>query len=203
MSSDPIVWLAAVLTLASFSWVVKMNPAYTFCERLFIGLGAGYWITVGWTNLYNSGIRAVMDGRYLRIIPILLGILLLSSIVTPWHRNRQLPNMVIIGIGTGLALRTVMQSQFIRQIQATWMPLNNPNNIIILVGTVASMAYFVFTFATREDTGAGRVRNAATAVGMWVLMACFGASFGTAVQARISTFVARFQFLFGEWLGFM
>jgi hypothetical protein len=200
MSSDPKVWLAAILTLASFSWVIKQNPAYAFCERAFIGLGAGYGVTVGIDNIISAGIIPVMKGNITRIIPLALGVLLLSSVVDAWHRNRALPNMIIIGIGTGLALRTVMQTQIIQQISATWIPPNSINNLILIVGTATSMAYFVFTVATKDESPAGQFRKYCNYVGAVVLMATFGASFGTAVQARISTFAARIQFLLGDWI---
>ena len=201
MSSSPAVWVAALLTLAAFSWVVKQNnPAYVFAERLFVGLGAGYSTIVGIDNIRSGGIDPLVKGNVLRLIPLLLGLIMLSSLYGGWRRNRAIPTTILVGIGTGLSMRTVLQGQFLKQIQATWIPLNSFDNLVIVIGSITTLAYFVFTYALNEQSPAGRARVVARGIGMVVLMATFGAAFATAVQARLSTFVARLQFLFGDWI---
>jgi len=60
------------------------------------------------------------------------------------------------------------------------------NNIVILVGTIAGLAYFYFS---KEHKGAfGKL----TKLGIYFLMISFGASFGFAVMGRISLLIGRF-----------
>jgi hypothetical protein len=200
MTSDVKIWIGALLTLAAFSWVVKQNPAYVFAERLFIGLGAGYSTVVGIDNITSAGFQQLSKGNYVRLIPLALGVMLLSSLFSAWRRNRAFPMTVLVGVGTGLSMRTVMQTQFLKQIQATWVKMNSLDSIIIVVGSISVLAYFIFTYATNEESPQGRLRVVTRNIGMWVLMATFGSAFATAVQARLSGFIARLQFLFGDWI---
>jgi hypothetical protein len=46
------VWLAAFLTLAIFSYLYKDNPFYRIAEHIFVGVSAGYWVSMSfWTQL--------------------------------------------------------------------------------------------------------------------------------------------------------
>ena len=43
-------WVAVFLTLAIFSFLYKDNPFYKFAEHAFIGVSAGYGLSIGfWT----------------------------------------------------------------------------------------------------------------------------------------------------------
>ena len=45
-------WLAVFLTLAIFSFLYKDNPFYKLAEHLFVGISAGYWMSMFfWTQI--------------------------------------------------------------------------------------------------------------------------------------------------------
>jgi hypothetical protein len=44
------IWLAALLTLAIFSFLYRDNPFYKLAEHLFVGVSAAYWMTVAFWN---------------------------------------------------------------------------------------------------------------------------------------------------------
>ncbi|MDP6533482.1 MAG: hypothetical protein QF845_00120 [Candidatus Marinimicrobia bacterium] len=45
-------WVAAFLTLGIFSYLYKDNPFYKIAEHLFVGISAGYWISIFfWTQI--------------------------------------------------------------------------------------------------------------------------------------------------------
>jgi hypothetical protein len=44
------IWLAAFLTLCIFSFLYKDNPLYKFSEHLFVGVSAGYQLTLLYEN---------------------------------------------------------------------------------------------------------------------------------------------------------
>lgn len=50
------VWIAALLSLAIFSFLYKDNPIYKFAEHLFVGVSAGYQFT----NLYHQYLKVKM-----------------------------------------------------------------------------------------------------------------------------------------------
>ena len=41
ISPDPWVWIAALLTVAIFSFLIKENPFYRVAEHLFVGVSNG------------------------------------------------------------------------------------------------------------------------------------------------------------------
>ena len=45
-------WIAAFLTLAIFSFLYKDNPFYKIAEHIFVGVSAGYWMSMFfWTQI--------------------------------------------------------------------------------------------------------------------------------------------------------
>ena len=49
------VWLAALLTLAVFSFLYKDNPFYKFAEHLFTGVSAAYWMCMAfWSQVHPN-----------------------------------------------------------------------------------------------------------------------------------------------------
>ena len=69
------------------------------------------------------------------------------------------------------------------------------NNVILVVGLVATLVFFFFS---KEHTGPlGGVAK----VGIYFLMVSFGASYGYTVMARISLLIGRVMFLLDDWLG--
>ncbi len=87
------------------------------------------------------------------------------------------------------------------------LPLTSVNNVIFVVCVASTLTYFFFTVTARINPtdpgivqGLKRVLMATSEVGKWAMMIGFGASFGTTVMARISLFIGRLQFLFGEWI---
>lgn len=49
------IWLAALLTLAIFSFLYKDNPFYKFAEHLFTGVSAAYWMCMAfWSQVHPN-----------------------------------------------------------------------------------------------------------------------------------------------------
>ena len=45
-------WISVFLTLAIFSFLYKDNPIYKISEHLFVGISAGYWMSIFfWTQI--------------------------------------------------------------------------------------------------------------------------------------------------------
>jgi len=47
------IWIAAFLTLAILSLVIKENPIYRFAEHIFVGVSAGYGLVNAYNRLYG------------------------------------------------------------------------------------------------------------------------------------------------------
>src|SRR5688500_20135247 len=87
LSANPGVWIAALLTLGIFSFLYKDNPVYKFCEHLFVGVSAGYWVVLTYyssikPNLVDPLFFAplTVDRHLLLVIPLVLSLFLFSQI---------------------------------------------------------------------------------------------------------------------------
>lgn len=187
----------SVFTLALMSFLVTENPFYRFAEHVYVGIAAAHSFIMGWENLQNIAFGPIInDGKVIKIIPIILGLLLYSRIFKGKAWLSQIPMSIIVGIGTGLTMRGTVRSDIINQIRALAVPLNSVHNIIVVVGGITVMMYFYFS---RKETNL--VFNYSGRVGRFLLMVAFGALFGNAAMGRMSLLIGRMHFLLGTWLG--
>ncbi len=223
MSFDFSLWVGALLTLMIFSFLYKDNPFYKFAEHLFVGVSAAYWMVQGFwqqimpnlmAKLFPRAFEGVVvaavgqDANYWYIIPLMLGLLLLTRLIGPIAWLSRWAMGFIIGYTAGSNLPRYLGSDFITQVHATmtrpwistvasghWLDyiMFTVSNVVVIGGVVCGLIYFFFS---KEHTG---VFGKASRAGIWVLMVAFGASFGYTVMARISLLIGRLEFL-GEWL---
>jgi hypothetical protein len=195
------IWqiVAAILTLAIFSYLYRDNPLYKFAEHLFVGVGAGYWLCVEFQNtLVPNLFQRLAAGDAIFLIPLALGMLLFTRFFTRIAWLSRWSMGLMVGAFAGLAVIGFLQSELMTQIEANMLSVNtgdaatNVNNLLLIVGLVTSLFYFFFS---AEHAGnLGRVAR----VGIWFLMISFGASYGFTVMSRISLLIGRLQFLLQE-----
>jgi hypothetical protein len=239
LSPEIGVWVAAFLTIGITSFLYKDNPVYKFCEALFVGISAGYWfVSLYYQNLLpklfdNLGITKIlgftddngafqnilsghMDERIWYVLAGVLGVMMILRLFPSIGWISRWPLAVVVGSTSGLYMITYFQSNLLRQLQQTVLPLFDLDriaalsqtsgtldnyfgaylgNLVLIVGTLAGLAYFYFS---KEHKGFfGRTAK----VGIYFLMITFGASFGYTVMSRMSLLIGRLYFIFGDWLG--
>jgi hypothetical protein len=198
------IWAAAIMTIGIYSLGFKYTTYYKFCEYTFVGLGIGFAAVQAWDNIQRIGIAGISSGKVLNIIPIILGILLFSRFVQQYNWISFYPLSVMVGVGTGIAVRGTIHTDIVRQIAATIKPLwgsegilEYANNMIFIVIVLTGLIYFVFTINLGQGTGENLIRK----IGRIGLMMAFGAQFGNTAAARFAFMIGRVQFLLFEWLG--
>ncbi|HSQ60451.1 MAG TPA: hypothetical protein VLT84_08465 [Acidobacteriota bacterium] len=208
LSTDIGVWIAAFLTLGIFSFLYRDNPVYKFCEHLFVGISAGYYVVLTYfstikPNLVTPLFTQFNEGRnFLLVVPLLLGVLLFSRFFPRGDWLSRWPIAVILGVYPALRITGFGQSDLVEQVHGSILPLwggVNPgdliNNWLLVVGLLTTLMFFFFS---KEHKGAlGGVAK----VGIYFLMVSFGASYGYTVMARISLLIGRVMFLVRDWLG--
>ncbi|HBC46380.1 MAG TPA: hypothetical protein DCZ43_04980 [candidate division Zixibacteria bacterium] len=215
MSTNIGIWIAALLTLAIYSFLYKDNPFYRFAECLLIGISVGFLlvVTVDTTlmpkavNPLATSFMALFHGGpflnfFLVLIPVILGLMMFARFVPGLAWLSRIAIALYIGFGAGAAIPANMQSLILKQVEATIRPFlafgtigNLINLVIIALGLIATLAYFFFS---KPHTGnLGLVAK----LGTYFLMIFFGATFGYTVMARISLLIGRITFLLRDWLG--
>lgn len=226
------VWIAALLTLAVFSFLAGDNPAYKLAESVFVGVSAGYMMVAGfwdqlvqnlvvklWPGLSNTAGIANLDGKitepeWIYLVPLAMGVMMLWQLAPKGGWIARWPLAFFIGATAGIKITATFEADFLRQIQATVLPLlvvareggrgvdwvasvqQSIRNSLIVLGVLTSLTYFFFSV---EHRGAVRV---ASRIGIYVLMITFGAGFAYTVMGRIVLLTQRFEFLFFDWLRF-
>jgi hypothetical protein len=193
------------------SLLVGVSAAYWmvvgFWDVLIPNLFGKLW--PGWIQSWAMpGMAPVHDEYWFAyIIPLGLGVMLLWRLSPRGSWIGLWPLAFTIGATAGLRLVAYFQADFLSQIRSSVISVpfykdsQSPidwertiENVVLLTGTLACLAYFLFSF---EHKGViGRVSK----VGVWVLMITFGAGFGYTVMGRIALLAIRLEFLFDDWL---
>jgi hypothetical protein len=200
MSSSIGVWVAATLTIGAFSFLYKENKFYSLVESMFIGLGAGYALVMGWGNIVSKAITPLQAGNMIALIPTLLGLALFFKLSRTYAWAARTPVAILVGMGSAVALRGSVGAELVQQIKATVLPLTTVDNLFVVLGTVGTLVYFFFTIQPRKNTVVHPVYSGVTIFGRYTMMVAFGAFFGNQVLQRVSQVIERLQFLFGTWI---
>ncbi len=106
MSADLGVWIAAILTIAAYSFLWKENRLYRAVEHIFVGIGAGYSVAMGYNNIIGKAWDPITKkGQFYLIIPVLMGVLLFARFVKSISWASRIPLAFIVGMGAAVALR--------------------------------------------------------------------------------------------------
>jgi hypothetical protein len=206
LSTDPYIWIAAILTLGVFSFLYRDNAFFAVCEHLVVGLSAGYMFVIYWQNVFYPELilplRESGTGHNAHLwVPV--GICFLWS-CKYLEKTRDMYRLALafwLSIDLGLSIPTHMDAGVLAQIAGTvsapltGTPVEIAGNLVIMLGTSAALFYFFFS---KEQTG---VFKGVSTVGTWVLMVGFGASFSYVILSRIYLLIGRLLFLFRDWLG--
>jgi len=209
-------WVGVFLTLAVYSFLYKENPIFRFAEHSFVAAGVGYWIAYNVYYCYDlaigvpGGESGMYAGQWWWIFAFLLGIIYYFVLTKKYFWIYRYSLAIIVGVGAGLTLRTIVQAQFLSLVLATFLNLSptdtagnliifNPaspagasliNNLLILVLVFGSIIYFFFTSETGVIKNIGRI-------GRIALMTAFGAAYGNTIMTRMNLFIGRTQYLLG------
>ena len=208
ISTDPWVWIAAILTLAIFSFLYRENPFYRIAEHLYVGLGNGYGITFYWHRILMPSLITPVGHnpnpwtKIWLIALAIIGALYFTRFIPKISWLVRIPIAISLGYGMGATIPRAVDAEIIKQLKATIVTRGQLAHwdtalwaILILVGVVTTVSYFFFS-AERKG-----VLKPLSYTGIIFIMVGFGASFGYTVMARISLFIGRLQFLLGDWLG--
>jgi hypothetical protein len=214
------VVVGAGLTLIMYSFLYRDNPLYKIAENLYVGVALGYGAMLTWRLVLKREIvqpvfldpphtHAMLLELAYRIVPIMLGLLLLTRLSRKYAWLSRYAYTLMVGFGAGIGIPSVAHSLILQQLEASVRPLNAAAEIgggvmahayatlgalIVLAGVVTVLFYFFFSV---EHKGAG---GAVSKIGIWFLMISFGASFGYTVMGRVSLLIGRVQFLIYDWL---
>ncbi|MBD3235660.1 MAG: hypothetical protein GF330_03040 [Candidatus Eisenbacteria bacterium] len=187
--------IAALVTLAIFSFLYKDNPVFKVVERIWVGVTTGYWTMLLYhTSFTDKVITPIFErGQYFYLFPVILGILMWFRLSKTYGFLARYSLAFYIGISTGifipLTIKTAILYQLhgtIRPIEPTWTGLMFA---LAFIGIICSLSYFFFS---KEHKG---LLGVSSKIGIYTLMIGFGTGFGLTVMGRVALLGQRVSFL--------
>jgi len=192
-----MVWrgIAALITLAIFSFLWRDNPVYKFVERLWVGVVTGYWTMLLYYTSFTDKVRVPIfeEGQWWYIFPSLLGVLMWFRLSKKYGYVSRYALAFYIGISTGVFIPLTIKTSILYQLQGTIRAIDPTWTGIMFgiafLGILCSLSYFFFS---KEHAG---VLGVSSKIGIYTLMIGFGAGFGLTVMGRVALLVQRVIFL--------
>jgi hypothetical protein len=196
--------LSLLFTVMILSYVVGDNVAFRLAIHVFIGVSAGYvTLVILQQVIVNKMIVPLFVGsfldRVLVVIPMILGLILLATKAVP-----SLEGMgrwliaFLVGTGAAAAVAGAILGTLFPQVLSTINLFNlttgNPGTgIVILLGTVTTLAYFQFTvFGKGAPSGSrGTIMRIIAILGQVFIVITLGALFAGAFSAALTAFTDR------------
>ena len=208
---DPGLWVAALLTLAVLSSLVRDNPVYRMAQYLFVGVSAGYFVVLAWWTVIDPQlVRPLWEscsGAHHAGLGTALGLFVSTALAVLWLSRlsprtawlSRWPLALVVGVYVGIRVMGVTQSDMVMQVEASLRSFRGSLGTVLdaLLATLGLVTVLLtFTF-TRERRGA---MAWSARIGSAFLMVALGAGFGAVVMSRVSVLIGRIQFLLGDWL---
>jgi len=208
--------LGFVLTLMVVSYVIKDNALFRLAVHIFIGVAAGYATVlviynVLWYQLLVPLLNNPLKQLSLVAPPLLMGIWLLTKASPRLSRVGSPVVAFLVGVGAATAISGAISGTLFPQVGATinlfdlgatglsgskllgWVV----NALLILIGTITSLAYFHFGVRSRGDQTAQRPLwiEILSQIGQVFIAVAFGTLFAGAYAAALAALVERISFV--------
>jgi hypothetical protein len=204
--------ISFLLTLVVLSYLIGDNPAFRVAIYIFIGVSAGYAAAVAWHQvLYPRLIVPMLSGsfaeRLLMVVPLVLGLLLLTKLSPRTARLGTPPMAFLVGVGAAVAIGGAVMGTLFPQTRASmnafdltgagqyWLERLS-EGAVMLVGTVTTLVYFHYgAKATPSGPQRPKLVSLLGWVGQVFIAVTFGVLFAGVFVAAMTALIERLNFL--------
>jgi hypothetical protein len=208
-----ILWtvVSFLLTLLILSFIFGDNPLFRIAAYLFVGVSAGYAVVLlVYQVLWPLLIMPIVNGNWLTAVPLAMGLLLIFRLVPSLSRIGNYSMAYLVGAAAAVAIggavlgtllgqtRGAINAFDMKVLPAGMTPASRLiDAVVMLVGTVATLAYFQFTARTRPNLPPQRPAAVETLarVGQIFIAITLGALFAGVLAAALTALIERLGFL--------
>jgi hypothetical protein len=215
------IWtiIAFLLTLAVFSYLLGDNPIFRLVMYVFVGVVSGYvaalicyqviWarlVQPVWLGLIQPIAQSRPPTDTFSVIPLVMAGFLLAKLSPRLSSLGNWVMAVVVGMGAAVAISGAVMGTLFTQFQATLTPFDLQaggnlggllEGVIVLIGTVTSLAYF--HFGARIQPGKSPQRHflieGMAQVGQFFIGITLGALFVGVFSAALTALIERLVFL--------
>lgn len=200
-------FISFFLTLMILSYLVGDNPLFRMAVYIFVGVSAGYaasiaWQQVLWPRLFQPMIFGSMQERLFLLVPLLMGILLMTKLSQGSVRLANPVMAFLVGTAAAIAIGGAIFGTLIPQTQASIDLFDTHaggsfferlfEGSVFLVGTISTLVYFHFGAKKRS----GEVERSRWIVKIgWVgsifIAITFGVLFAGVYAAAMTALIER------------
>ena len=150
--------LSVTIAVLMLSMIWKDNVGFRWVSRLALGFNIAYHALSNLQSIERTVLNPMLkEGQFALIIPLILGLLLYTKLFKTTAWLYKYPMALMLGTGIGLVVVAQIRGQVIGQIGYTIDDIFSAptsfdafNAVIVLIGVVTVISYFLFT---KEQTG--------------------------------------------------
>lgn len=186
-------WIGLFFTWSVYSYLLyKENVFFRFAEHTFIGVAAGINFVMAMQTLQGNTITPIMKGSLLYLVGLLLGIIVLFRYIKSVRFLSNWSMAFYVGVTLGLSISRLPATRIIVPLESFMLVPNSIDNIVLIVGFLAVLSYFIFGKINNEQVAESK--GYLDRVGRLFLMVTLGAMFGSALLGRFSMVIERIYF---------
>lgn len=198
--------LSLLFTVLILSYVIGDNVAFRLAIHAFIGIAAGYVAAIVLLQVIaNKIVTPLVLGdpveKFLIVIPsIILGMLLLTKLSPRAEWLGRPVVAFLVGTGAAAAVAGAIMGTIYPQMQGSIDTFSGGRNwlegVVILLGTIATLAYFQFTVFGKKASATGKrgiVLNVIAIVGQVFIAITLGTLFAGVFSAALTALVDRIE----------
>ena len=220
-------WIAAVCTMAIYTFLYRENPFYRAFEHVLLGGATGMGCAVivrqqlidkwfapmvqGFRDWFTTGMTPDALSGVLLIVPGSVGLMWYFQYSKRWFWLSRITFCITLGAGVGLGFKDTF-NQLLPQITETFKPLwvgarIEPGLSLLarvsmsfenIIFITGTISVLMYFFFVFERKHF--VIKGPAQLGRWYLMVALGAFFGNTFMTRLSALIERVHFLVAEWL---
>jgi hypothetical protein len=203
-------FLGFILTLLVFSYIFGDNALFRFAVHVFVGVAAAFMAAVAfysvlWPRLLSPVFFGLPVERLIALVPLALSALLLTKASPRLAGWGGAVMAFMVGVGAAAAIGGAIVGTLIPQVQASVNLLDTQaiatsgrsfgwelfNGVIILFGTVLTLAYFHFNVRSPRPLWA----QGLTFLGKVMIAIALGVVFAGVYAAALTALVERLSAL--------
>jgi hypothetical protein len=206
------VWediLYPIALISGWSLIYKDNPFWRVFENALVGLGTAITFKLAVDTINGQNIQPVLKGTlYPSLVGLILGILVLSRLVTSIKEYSYIPFALMAGVGAAVGALGAVGPQIVQQTIlpsfVTGDPWKNINSFILFLATLMTMSYFIFSVKKGKVSGPFFKGIALLGKGgRYLMMIAFGVSLSTFYITTGTEMIVYADYLFspiGRWI---
>lgn len=183
----------AASTIFAYSVLFGDHILSKTMENVYMGIMSGFIFASQLNYIQDNVLGSIQNGQYVYVLAAILAIMIFSRLKSEWTWLTRYPIAIVVGTGLGLSMRAVIISDFWKQVKASMIPLNSINNIILVLGTITVIYYFVFStgYYKGSSKSIGQASNYIRKIGMLFLVIMVGATYAKVTGSRYELVVGR------------